>query len=329
MSDPLSQVVSLLHPRAVFANVISGRGAWALRYARYGKPSYCIVLEGECRLAVDGHAPFAIGAGDFILLPATPAFTLSSTDAPPPTLHDPHALPSDGSELRYGEPDGEPDMRSLGGAFLFDRDDPALLISMLPAVVHVRGSTRLSQLVAMVAEETVGQRPGREPAMALLVELLLIEAMRSTTADGAPPPGLLKGLGDERLAAALTVMHAHVDQPWTVAKLAQAAALSRSTFFERFTRTVGTAPMEYLLAWRIEIAKDLLRRGDLRVSEVAQRVGYGSSSAFCAAFQRQVGQPPGRYAHAGRGRSGLSPSGSRRRAAATGLPARSPPNSRV
>jgi AraC-like DNA-binding protein len=298
MTDPLSQVVSLLHPRAVFANVISGRGAWALRYAEYGKPSYCIVLEGECLLAVDGHAPFAIRAGDFILLPATPAFTLSSADAPPPTLRDPHALPSDGSELRYGEPDGAPDMRSLGGAFVFDRDDPALLVSMLPPVVHVRGSTRLSQLVAMVAEETVEQRPGRESAMALLVELLLIEAMRSTTADGAPP-GLLKGLGDERLARALTLMHAHVDQPWTVTKLAQAAALSRSTFFERFTRTVGTAPMEYLLAWRMEIAKDLLRRGDLRVSEIAERVGYGSSSAFCAAFQRQVGQPPGRYARAG------------------------------
>ena len=298
MRDPLSEVVGLLHPRAVFANVISGRGAWAVRYAEYGKPSFCIVLDGGCLLAIDGHAPFAIGAGDFILLPTTPAFTLASDDPPQPVLRDPHALPSDGSELRYGEPDGAPDMRALGGAFLFDRDDPALLVSMLPAVVHVRGSTRLSQLVTMVAEETVVQHPGRESAMALLVELLLIEAMRSTTADGAPP-GLLKGLGDERLARAVTLMHAHIDQPWTVAKLAQTAALSRSTFFDRFTRTVGVAPMEYLLGWRMEIAKDLLRRGELRVSEIAERVGYGSSSAFCAAFQRQVGQPPGRYARAG------------------------------
>jgi len=300
MADPLSEVVALLHPQAVFANPISGRGAWALRYAEYGKPGFCIVLEGECLLAVDGNAPFAIAAGDFILLPATPAFTLSSHDPPQPVLRDPHALPSDGSEVRYGEPDGPPDMRALGGAFLFDRDDPALLVAMLPAVVHVRGSARLSQLVAMVAEETVVQHPGRESAMERLVELLLIEAMRSTTAQGAPP-GLLKGLGDERLARSLTLMHAHVDRPWTVAELADAAALSRSTFFERFSRTVGMAPMEYLLAWRTEVAKDLLRRGQLRVAEVAERVGYGSSSAFCAAFQRQSGQPPGRYARAGRG----------------------------
>src|SRR5690606_7483236 len=203
-------------------------------------------------------------------------------------------------EVRYGEPDGPPDMRALGGAFLFDRDDPALLVAMLPAVVHVRGSARLSQLVAMVAEETVVQHPGRESATGRLVDMLLIDAIRATTAQGAPP-GRLKGLGDERLARSLTLMHAHVDRPWTVAELADAAALSRSTFFERFSRTVGMAPMEYLLAWRTEVAKDLLRRGQLRVAEVAERVGYGSSSAFCAAFQRQSGQPPGRYARAGRG----------------------------
>jgi regulator of protease activity HflC (stomatin/prohibitin superfamily) len=42
--------------------------------------------------------------------------------------------------------------------------------------------------------------------------------------------------------------------------LAQTAALPRSAFFERFTRTVGLPPMEYLLAWRMALAKDLLRR---------------------------------------------------------------------
>src|SRR5690606_3252327 len=147
MSDPLSQIVALLHPRAVFANVISGKGRWAVRYAGYGRPSFCIVLDGGCRLAVDGHAPFAIEAGDFILLPTTPGFTLASDDPPAPVQRDPDALPSDGSEVRYGEPGDAPDMRSLGGAFVFDRADPALLVSLLPAVVHVRGAARLSQLV--------------------------------------------------------------------------------------------------------------------------------------------------------------------------------------
>jgi AraC-like DNA-binding protein len=56
--------------------------------------------------------------------------------------------------------------------------------------------------------------------------------------------------------------------------------------------------MEYLLAWRMAIAKDLLRRQDLTLAEVAERVGYGSASTFSTAFSRYVGQPPSRYARA-------------------------------
>lgn len=298
MSDPLSQVIGLLHPRAVFANVISGRGDWAVRFSAYGKPGFSIVLEGRCQLAVDGHAPFEIDAGDFVLLPTTPAFTLYSVTPTMPVLLDPDALPSDGSEVRYGDRDGEPDMRSLGGAFLFEGADPSLLVSLLPAVVRVRGSARLRQLVRMVAEETAAARPGSEFMRSRLAELMLVEAMRFTTA-GCAPPGLLRGLGDERLAVALKLMHACIDRPWTVAQLAKAAALSRSAFFERFTRTVGVAPMEYLLAWRMEIAKDLLRRSDMAIAEIAERVGYGSGSAFSVAFTRHAGLPPGRYARAG------------------------------
>jgi AraC-like DNA-binding protein len=52
----------------------------------------------------------------------------------------------------------------------------------------------------------------------------------------------------------------------------------------------------YLLAWRMAVAKDLLRRHDCGITEVAERVGYGSASTFSTAFSRHVGQPPSRYA---------------------------------
>lgn len=297
MSDPLSEVVRLLHPRAVFANVISGKGNWAVRYSEYGQPGFCIVLEGSCRLAVDGQEPISIGAGDFVLLPTTPAFTLSSFVPAPPVFIDPKIVPGGNGERRHGEPEGAPDMRSLGGAFMFDTADAGLLVSLLPTVVHVQGSRRLIQLVEMVGEEYEDRKAGNEYMLSRLVEMLLVEAMRSAAA-GSAPPGLLRGLGDERLAVALKQMHAHVDRAWTVDQLAKASALSRSTFFERFTRTVGVAPMEYLLGWRMEIAKDLLRRDELNVSQVAERVGYGSSTAFSVAFSRHVGQAPSRYAQA-------------------------------
>ncbi|ACO79066.1 transcriptional regulator, AraC family [Azotobacter vinelandii CA] len=294
MSDPLSEVVRLLHPRAAFANIISGKGNWAVRYSEFGLPSFCIVLKGSCLLTVDRHEQITISAGDFILLPTTPAFTISSFAPVPPVYLDPNKVVR-GSELRYGEQEGSPDMRSLGGSFLFDCSDPGLLVSLLPKVVHVQNSVRLSQLVQMVSEESTGQKPGSEFMLSRLVELLLVEAMRSAAAGNAPP-GLLRGLGDERMARALKQMHARIDHPWTVDQLAKISALSRSAFYERFTRMVGVAPMEYLLAWRMEIAKDLLRDNGLAVSEVAERVGYGSTSTFSVAFSRHVGQPPSRYA---------------------------------
>lgn len=298
MTDPLSDIVRLLHPRAAFANLIGGKGDWAVRYSEYGLPSFCIVLDGSCLLAVDGHEPIAIHAGDFILLPATPAFTLSSFAPAMPVFMDPNQVASAHRELRYGEQDGPADMRSLGGAFLFDSADPGLLVSLLPAVVHVQGSARLSQLVRMVGEESAEQKPGSEFMLSRLAELLLVEAMRSTTA-GSAPPGLLRGLGDERLARALKQLHARIDHAWTVDQLAKLAALSRSAFFERFTRMVGVAPMEYLLAWRMAVAKELLRDDELAVAEVAERVGYGSTSAFSVAFSRYVGQAPSQYARSG------------------------------
>lgn len=295
MSDPLSEVVRLLRPRAVFANPISGKGNWAVRYAEFGEPSFCIVLKGGARLAVDGHEPIDLTAGDFVLLSTTPAFTLSSHAPAPPVHLDPHQVAGGVSELRYGEPHGEPDMRSLGGTFRFDDASPALLVSLLPRVVHVQGSARLSQLVQMVGEEVADQKPGADFVLSRLVELLLVDAMRAASSTNAPP-GMLRGLADERLAPALRQMHAHIDQPWSVEQLSSAAALSRSAFFERFNRLVGVAPMEYLLTWRMEVAKGLLRDHELSVAEIASRVGYASASAFSVAFSRHAGMPPGKYA---------------------------------
>ncbi|MBU0914660.1 MAG: helix-turn-helix transcriptional regulator, partial [Gammaproteobacteria bacterium] len=83
---------------------------------------------------------------------------------------------------------------------------------------------------------------------------------------------------------------------WTVAQLANEATLSRSAFYERFSRSVGMAPMEYLLAWRMALAKDWLRRTEVNISEVASRLGYSSASTFTVAFTRHVGLPPARYA---------------------------------
>jgi AraC-like DNA-binding protein len=293
--DPLSEIISLLQPRTVFAKRISGAGRWGVRYSRFDQPSFAAVLEGRCRLAVDGHAAVTLAAGDFVLLPATPGFTMSGFEPVRPDLVDSKLMSKPTAEVRHGTRSGPADVRLLGGYFAFDSPDHALLVSLLPGLFHVRGAPRLALLVRLVAEEASERRSGRELVLSRLIEILLIEALRSTPGEDTPK-GLLRGLSDARLAPALRQMHAHLARSWTVPQLAKTAALSRSAFFERFTQNVGLPPMEYLLAWRMAVAKDLLRRQELGIAEVAERVGYGSASTFSTAFSRHVGSAPGRYA---------------------------------
>jgi AraC-like DNA-binding protein len=295
--DPLTRVIERLKPRAVFSKGISGAGRWAVRYSAFGQPGYCAVLEGGCLLAVDGEAPVTLQEGDFVLLPATPAFTLSGFEPVSPKLMDPNVSAALHEPIRHGRPDGPPDVRLLGGYFVFDSPDANLLVSLLPAMVHIRGVERLAVLVRLVSEESSARRTGRDLILTRLVEILLIEALR-TSKKRDTPPGLLRGLADSRIADALRRIHEAPHRSWTVASLAGEASMSRSAFFDRFTRTVGLRPMEYLLAWRMAVAKDLLRGGDAALDEVASRVGYSSASTFSTAFSRHVGQPPGRYSRA-------------------------------
>ncbi|MCE3607244.1 AraC family transcriptional regulator [Massilia sp. P8910] len=295
MVDPLAEVVTLLQPRAPFSKVVSGAGRWRVRRAGSGQPFYCVLLDGACRLEADGRAPVDLVQGDFVLIASVSGFTMSSMT--PTTASDADTTPVAllHGEFRLGAQGEPPDVLLLVGHCVFGSPDAALLVSLLPQLVHVRGEPRLATIVQLVADESRAQRPARDVILARLLEVLLIESLRCS-AGTAASPGLLRGLADERLAPALRRIHENMTRPWTVAQLAKEAALSRSAFFERFSRALGMAPMAYLLAWRMALAKDLLRRQEGGVAEVAERVGYASASAFSVAFTRHVGLPPARYA---------------------------------
>jgi Cupin len=102
-------------------------GRWGVRYSDFGQPSFCVVLEGSCRLAVDGQKALTLEAGDFVLLPATPGFNLSGFEPVTPLHLDPETSAAGTGELRHGRRGGPPDVRLLGGWFEFDSADAALL----------------------------------------------------------------------------------------------------------------------------------------------------------------------------------------------------------
>ncbi|RFP15072.1 MULTISPECIES: AraC family transcriptional regulator [unclassified Duganella] len=294
MIDPLAEVVTLLQPQARFSKVVGAAGSWRVRRSESGQPFYSVILKGSCRLEISGQEPIQLQQGDFVLIPSAYRFTMTSLEPPASEDLDTPPIQLPNGEFRHGVQDVPADTQLLVGYCTFGSPDAALLVSLLPQLVHVRGDKRLSTVVQLVGEESRAARPARKVILARLLEVLLIEALRSA-AGTAASPGLLRGLADERLAVALRRIHENMTKSWTVAQLAKEAALSRSTFFERFSRALGVAPMAYLLTWRMAWAKHLLRRQETGIAEVAGRVGYGSASAFSVAFTRHVGLPPARY----------------------------------
>ncbi|CAH0270987.1 AraC family transcriptional regulator [Agrobacterium fabrum] len=295
MTDPIAEVVSLLKPSPSISKLVTGGGRWRVERTELGSPFYCAVVEGRCLLTVAGKAPIVLTTGDFVLVPEIFSFTMSSIE-PPPRGALLQRLETSPGVFRLGDPDAPVEIKAMVGHCLFGSDDKTLLVSLLPEIIHVRGEQRLALLVQMINDETGAERTAREMVLGRLLEVLLIEVLRSTGGASAPP-GLLRGMADPQLAPTLRRIHEDPGRNMTVEGLAHFAAMSRSTFFERFRREVGVAPMEYATGWRMALAKELLRK-DVATAEIAQRVGYGSASAFSVAFSRHVGQTPGAYSRA-------------------------------
>jgi AraC-like DNA-binding protein len=81
-----------------------------------------------------------------------------------------------------------------------------------------------------------------------------------------------------------------------VAALAAAAWLSQAHFIRAFHRAFGEPPHRYLRRRRVERAMELLRRGGVRVTDVALAVGFATPSSFATAFRELVGETPSAYA---------------------------------
>lgn len=291
--DPLADVVGLLQPEARFSKLVECAGQWKIGRPGTGDPFFCAILAGDCRVTIDGLAPVILTTGDFLLVPAMHHLVHESLQLP---AHESVIEPVETSPgcFRVGSLEGEADLRMQVGHCRFASPDAALLVPLLPHIILIHGEHRFATLMQLVSDESRAARPAREHVLERLLEVLLIEALRSA-GDSRSAPGLARGLADERLAAALRALHAEPARSWTIAELAREAALSRSVFFARFSRTVGLAPMEYLLVWRMAVARRLLCDRHIAIEDVAGRLGYSSASTFSVAFARHTGVSPARY----------------------------------
>lgn len=78
---------------------------------------------------------------------------------------------------------------------------------------------------------------------------------------------------------------ANFDKRLKINELADRIGVNRSYLTSSFKKSLGCSPQEYLMNLRIEKAKTLLKNGDIQVSEVAAKVGYGDPAGFFQGIQ--------------------------------------------
>ena len=284
------------------------------------------VAEGSCWAAIVGEPAVQLRERDVILFPQGDPHVMSSAPGmrstrtakeflfvpSPPQL--PSAISLRGAEVTTARLDGGGrDRATIVCGFLgLDARPFNPLLAALPRVLHVSGATLgldswVASFLRAAVVESNQRRPGGEAVLERMSEMLFVEVLRRY-ADALPAEqaGWLAGMRDPSVGRVLGLLHEKPDAPWTLERLADDAAMSRSTLHERFVHFIGQPPMQYLAQWRMQVAARRLRDTKAKLLEVALGVGYESEAAFSRAFKRSVGVAPGAW------RAGHRPDGARR-----------------
>ncbi|MET0505621.1 MAG: AraC family transcriptional regulator [Luteibacter sp.] len=298
--DPISQVLRLADVQSVMSGGFLAGGDWAIHFPPPDRIKFFATVRGSCWLRVDGdREAIFLDAGDVVLLTAPRGFTMGSDTGVPPieakTLFAGMGRP----ELR---PVGEGgDTLHIGGHVRLNPAYASMLTEAFPPLIHVRGNaaeaSTMRWILDRLVEECGGDLPGTGLATTQLAHLLFVQVLRAHLGSGGDlPAGWLRAAADPRLGPVLRLMHAEPAREWRLEQLARAAAMSRTVFATQFKAAAGVAPLTYLARWRMRLAEQALRRGEVPVAVLARDLGYASESAFSHAFKRIVGIPPSRYA---------------------------------
>ena len=303
--DPLADVMDVSRVRGAMLANVRACAPWGLALPQSAGASFHALTSGTAWLRVEGAAALQLMPGDLLLLPtgiAAPALLDAGRPLPAVRPHGQGAADDRGRRSAARRTGRGDDVRVRR---LRLRPRRGAVAALAPAG---RSSTcpptrwpgrRSRRWSSLLAGELGTRDAGARAAVARLIDLLLIHAVRawSASADGEPP-SWLRALHDPVVARALAALHARPDEPWTIESLAAEVHLSRATLARRFTELVGEPPLTYLTRWRMDLAARRLKDTTDPVETIARGVGYTSEYAFNRAFSRHRGQPPGRYRRA-------------------------------
>lgn len=139
----------------------------------------------------------------------------------------------------------------------------------------------LADLLRRLGAEQERQALGWEAAVASLVRLLLLTAVRACAVAGMTEAPA----SDPRIEALRRRIEERPGEAWTLARLAQEAGLGRSGVSRAFARSTGCTPLRYVRRARLRLAAARLAAGDTLAGAAAE-CGYGSAAALAHARAR-------------------------------------------
>jgi len=304
-ADPLGETLHMLRLNGSLYCRSELTAPWGIDMPGFdGYMIFHVVTSGHCWLEVEGEEPRLLQQGSLTLVTHGNGHCIrSSPSARAMPLFDiPVERVSDRYEvMRYG---GDGDLTQLTcGVVSFDQLAGQQLVAQLPKVLQIDSwdeeeDSWLQSTLRFISREASELRPGGETVITHLADILIIQAIR-TWIDQAPEAdqGWLAALRDKQVGRALAAIHREPEKDWTVDSLAREVGMSRSGFSARFTSLVGESAKRYLTQWRMQLARAQLQQTSDSLSVLADRLGYQSEAAFCRAFKRVFGVPPGSFRH--------------------------------
>ncbi len=140
----------------------------------------------------------------------------------------------------------------------------------------------------------VAEDHGRKLALDVAKVLLVVMQRQGGQAQFSPLAAGVVG-NDSPIARVQNHVLEHLDEPFSIERMATLVAMSPRHFSRVFAREVKMTPMEFLQGARLDRARHLLETGDLPLKTVAYRSGFGSVRHMSFLFAEKLGLSPAQY----------------------------------
>jgi len=152
----------------------------------------------------------------------------------------------------------------------------------------------VAQELATLLETAVTELENNQAtAIASLANALSLLQPTPDSQDNTPKGGKEpNGLAKWQARRVCSFIEEHFDQTITIVDLSRAARSSASHFSRSFRKTFGQPPHAYLMAWRIQRAREMMLTSDMPLTEIALSCGFSDQAHLTRLFRRAIGESP-------------------------------------